>query len=223
MTAYYTGMRTGEVLALTWDDIDLDNRIIRVNKTVYSKIKDNQGRWYFGTTKTNASMREIYICDTLYKIFVEYKKQQKANRNLLKKKYCNYYIEEMKTKYGKIIEYKIVKCTNKKKINQQIELVFTKKNGEYNGTDIIKYPFKIIHNELGIRQCRFYDLRGNFATNTLNNGIEIKDVSKALGHSRIETTLNYYVYSNNVHSEKVVTTFDKVTTLNKFSVHKIFK
>ena len=37
--------------------------------------------------------------------------------------------------------------------------------------DIIKYPFKIIHHELGIN-CRFYDLRGNFATKTLRKGCE---------------------------------------------------
>lgn len=28
----YTGMRTGEVFALTWNDIDLENKIIKVNK-----------------------------------------------------------------------------------------------------------------------------------------------------------------------------------------------
>ncbi len=39
-----TGMRTGEVFALTWDDIDLENKIIKINKTVYSKIKDDKGR-----------------------------------------------------------------------------------------------------------------------------------------------------------------------------------
>ena len=30
LTACYTGMRTGEVFALTWDDIDLEKRIIKI-------------------------------------------------------------------------------------------------------------------------------------------------------------------------------------------------
>jgi integrase len=31
---YYTGMRRGEVCALTWDDIDLNKKTIEVNKTM---------------------------------------------------------------------------------------------------------------------------------------------------------------------------------------------
>lgn len=32
-------MRTGEVFALTWDDIDLDNRIIKISKQYMQKTK----------------------------------------------------------------------------------------------------------------------------------------------------------------------------------------
>ena len=40
LTACYTGMRTGEVFALTWNDIDFDNKTIKVTKTVYYKDKN---------------------------------------------------------------------------------------------------------------------------------------------------------------------------------------
>ena len=76
LTACYTGMRTGEVFALTWNDIDLDNRIIKVNKTVYAKDKEENGRWYLGTAKTIGSHREIYICDTLHSFLLKYKELQ---------------------------------------------------------------------------------------------------------------------------------------------------
>ena len=69
-------MRTGEVFALTWDDIDLENRIIKINKTVYAKDKEENGRWYLGTTKTIGSSREVYICDTLYSVLSDYKNLQ---------------------------------------------------------------------------------------------------------------------------------------------------
>ena len=87
-------------------------------------------------------------------------------------------------------------------------MVFTRKDGTYSGTDIIKYPFKIIHHELGIK-CRFYDLRGSFATISLRNGCEIKDIAEVLGHKRIETTEKYYISSTIQDKMNVIINFDR--------------
>ena len=87
--------------------------------------------------------------------------------------------------------------------------MFTKEDGTYLGTDIIKYPFKVIHKELGIENCRFYDLRGSFATRSLRSGVEIKDVANNLGHKRIETTENYYIFSSIENLKNVTETFEK--------------
>ena len=57
-------MRTGEVCALTWNDIDLVNGIIEVKHNVYDKKKDDKGRWYLGTTKTETGNRKVYIAQT---------------------------------------------------------------------------------------------------------------------------------------------------------------
>ena len=184
-------MRTGEVFALTWNDIDLKNRLIMINKTVYSKLKDEKGRWFLGTAKTEGSCREVYICDTLYKALCNYKKQQQLYKKKYGNNYKKYSLEPIKNKYGKIVEYKIIESKYKNRNN--VEMVFTRKNGSYAGTDVIKYPFKIIHHELQIENCRFYDLRGSYATKCLRNGVEIKDVADILGHRRIETTENYYI------------------------------
>ena len=182
------------MFALTWNDIDLENKIIKINKTAYSKIKDDKGRWFLGTAKTNGSCREVFICDTLYKILVKYKERQKLLKKKYGKQYKKYELDPIKNKYGKVNEYKIIE--SKHKNLNSVEMVFTKNNGLYVGTDIIKYPFKIIHNELGIKNCRFYDLRGSYATQILRKGVEIKDVADILGHSRIETTENYYITSS---------------------------
>ena len=83
-----------------------------------------------------------------------------------------------------------------RKYDNILDLVFTKEDGTYNGTDITRSPYNIIHNELGIKKCRFYDLRGSYATKILKNGVELRDVADILGHKNVETTENFYISSN---------------------------
>ena len=115
-----------------------------------------------------------------------------------------YNLEEVKNRYGKIVEYKVIESALRR---NKIQMVFTRGDGTYSGTDIIKYPFKIIHQELGIN-CRFYDLRGSFATTCLRSGCEIKDIAEVLGHKRIETTEKYYISSLKEDKIKVTKIFE---------------
>ena len=90
------------------------------------------GRWYIGSTKTEGSKREVYICDTLYSILVNYKEQQDRNKKEFGKKYKYYSLKEIKNKYGKVVEYVIIESKSKK---DRADMVFTKRNGLYSGTD----------------------------------------------------------------------------------------
>ena len=56
----YTGLRIGELLGLTWNDINLDRGVIKITKTVYRE-KDESGTWQLcvDTPKTKASDRVI--------------------------------------------------------------------------------------------------------------------------------------------------------------------
>ena len=56
----YTGMRVGEVNALTESDIDLENNVIHVNKTVSRGVDDAP---IVCNTKTSSGIREIPIFD----------------------------------------------------------------------------------------------------------------------------------------------------------------
>ena len=71
---------------------------------------------------------------------------------------------------------------------------------------------KIIHNELGIEKCRFYDLRGTYATKVLNNGTKINDVANLLGHRNVDTTENYYIRSIEDNKRNAVNEFDSKNT-----------
>ena len=206
LTSCYTGMRTGEVFALTWEDVDLENGIINVSHSVYDKPKDYFGRWYIGSTKTISGKRQVYIGKTLIIALKNYKERQDYLKEIFGKQYKYYHLEYETTESGKILDGRVV--LNQK--NEEIlNLVFTKDDGTYVGTDIPKYPYKIIHNELGIKKCRFYDLRGTYATKVLDTGTKINDVANLLGHRNVETTENYYITSLEDNRKTAVQLFDK--------------
>lgn len=70
MLMTYTGMRIGEVLALQWQDIDFENRLIHVKHTLFR----NGGEYVLQSAKTATSIRDIVISDTLIKHLKDYKK-----------------------------------------------------------------------------------------------------------------------------------------------------
>lgn len=74
ITLYYTGARKGELLALTWKDVDFNKHQISINKTLNTKIK---GRIDITPTK-NYLNRVIKMSKTLEQVLYSYKlKQQK--------------------------------------------------------------------------------------------------------------------------------------------------
>ncbi|WP_304683079.1 tyrosine-type recombinase/integrase [uncultured Clostridium sp.] len=214
LTSCFTGMRTGEVCALTWNDIDLKNGIISVKHNVYDKPKDENGRWYIGSTKTPTGTRHIYVCQTLLNALKNYKKKQSYLKQVYGSAYKYYHLEDVKNEYGKVVEQRIVKNKENVLTFDTINLVFTREDGSYVGTDLTKYPFKIIHEELGIKKCRFYDLRGSYATKILTNGVEIRDVADILGHRNIETTENYYISSTEDSRKRANKVFEEITHSN---------
>ena len=86
-------MRTGEVCALTWDSIDLEKRIISIEHNVYSKVKDEKGKCFLGTTKTINGVRRVCICDTLLVALKNYKRKQENFKKLYGKRYHYYHLE----------------------------------------------------------------------------------------------------------------------------------
>ncbi len=70
----YTGIRIGELCALQWGDIDIDNRLIRINKTlqrIYLKSDSTKGKTKVTITspKSDKAVRDIPISQTLYSLF----------------------------------------------------------------------------------------------------------------------------------------------------------
>lgn len=221
LTAYCTGLRIAEVFALTWDDIDFYNKTISVNKNILKKNQSGGTKqrhisgnsttvWYFGTCKTETSYRTIPIGDTLVNALKEYKQEQEEHRKNYGDTYMKHYKKTVINPYNNKQEIKIINAHAEIDVAlPEVKLVFLKNNGIFEGTDSCKYPFKVIHYELGI-PCRFHDFRDTHATRLIESGADIKAVSKRLGHRNIDTTYNIYVRVTEKMESETANKFEKI-------------
>ncbi|MBQ8000275.1 MAG: site-specific integrase [Ruminococcus sp.] len=82
LIALHTGMRIGEICALQWDDIDLDNKLIFVRHTISRVGTDDQKqktKLIIDVPKTPSSFREIPIPSVLYSTLAEAHLTRRSN------------------------------------------------------------------------------------------------------------------------------------------------
>jgi integrase len=72
MLAVTTGMRQGELLALKWQDADLENATISVRRT----LTKNGGRLLLGEPKTKNSRRTIHLTEAAVRVLSEHLSRQ---------------------------------------------------------------------------------------------------------------------------------------------------
>lgn len=83
LIALRCGLRIGEIVGLTWDNIDLENAVIKVTQQ-WKKVEDNV--YDFGTLKTKNSYREVPIPLNIIYEFKNFKKIININGRVFKYK-----------------------------------------------------------------------------------------------------------------------------------------
>jgi len=100
----------------------------------------------------------------------------------------------IKGKGGKIRQLPLMDRT-KKLLDEYLDkhkpmLFLFEKNGEKIGNQRLRYRFTKVFKDIGLKVTP-HQLRHSFATELLNEGAKISDVSKLLGHSSLESTQIY--------------------------------
>jgi len=147
----FTGLRLGELCALKWSDIDIENKVLAVNTTVQRLHLDNaptKTALIETVPKSACSKREIPIPITVLELL-----------NM-----------------------------------SETDAVYVFGKGKALEPRTMQYHFKKILSEAGIQNKNFHILRHTFATNCIENGVDVKSLSEILGHSDVQITLNRYVH-----------------------------
>lgn len=74
----YTGLRIGELLALTWNDVDFEKSILSVTKTCHDGNENGEHIRIIDTPKTENSRRQIPLSKTLVKMLKDMKRKSKC-------------------------------------------------------------------------------------------------------------------------------------------------
>lgn len=165
MLGYHCGLRLSESLALTWSDIDFENKIVKINKQLVLK----NGIFYFSAPKYN-SFRTISIDDTLIN-----------------------YLKELKIQKDTFPIQKRYKVNLDKSISEGDDICFvvskldsTMVSNKYVHQRIDKFKHD------GLPSFRTHDLRHTHCTKLISSGLNPKYVQVRLGHKNVQTTMNIY-------------------------------
>lgn len=75
-TAFFTGLRTGEQLALLWSDIDFENKKINIDKSLNLSC-------VITTPKNKTSIREVDLLEPVERILKELKESEPKNKKMI--------------------------------------------------------------------------------------------------------------------------------------------
>ena len=185
MLDLYTGLRRGELLALTWDDVDFENRTLTVNKQL-NRLKNFNPNSETKTsltisdyTKTSVE-RKISLSSEIMKMLENYKESELKNKEAFGGVYSDH------------------------------NLIFCYENGEPLDINVLPRFFKKLLKKAEIKDTKFHTIRHTFATRALEAKIPVKVVSQILGHANIGVTLDTYSHVlSELQDEAMQTITDK--------------
>lgn len=163
----FTGARKGEILGLTWNNVNFEDNTIHICKNRTGSKKEVLD--VLTSPKTKNGIRTIVLPAKVMDMLKAEKELQKQNKKLLKGYYVNY----------------------------NYDYVIRKADGSIYNPNSINRIIRRLETAANLPHCRVHDFRHAVASLLFEQGAELKDVSTQLGHGQTSTTEKIYIHRKN--------------------------
>jgi integrase len=186
LTALLGGLRRAEVFALHWKDdskeprsyVDLKENVIRVRKALFwlhgkhQNRKEGEPHFTYTTPKSKASVRDVPLSPMLKRELQEYYLRSTDKNGLIFQSGNGTPLDP-----NNVCRWKPAKKESRKKAIVRTGPVST---------------FTAAVEKAAIGPVRFHDLRHTFGSVKLDQGTNIYDIQRWMGHSSIQVTIDIY-------------------------------
>lgn len=182
----YSGMRRGEICGLSWLDIDFQECIIDINKS--SLYLSGKGV-FDDKTKNASSMRSIKIPGFVIDLLQEWRKEQLQEMFALGSAWKGSFDGKGK--------------------------VFTGNEGKPLHPCTVTNWFEKFLKRHNLPEISVHSLRHTNATLMIASGVDLRTVSKRLGHAQMSTTANIYTHAIRSADERASQTIENILNTKK--------
>ncbi len=170
IVALETGLRIGELMALTWSDVDFKKRMLHVRHTLCYFFKERKYSFEWHDTKTRNGRRDIPLTRRAYDAL----KRQRAQKMQ--------------------IELKGIKAPEGYE-----DLVFVTRNNKPTQQFLVQQGITACVRQIQKEYPEFelfspHCFRHTFATRAIENGMSPKTLQKILGHGSLQMTMDLYCH-----------------------------
>lgn len=162
----FAGLRKGECLGLSWDQVDFEARRITISQQL-QKEKKKGARYYIAPSTKSGKPRQIEPPEIAFEYLRTERRRQTEKRLAAGELWSN-----------------------------PDNLVFTDELGHHFAIPTFYERFKRIAASIGRPDARPHDLRHTAATVAIAAGADIKSVQDLLGHATASFTLNVYAHTS---------------------------
>ncbi|MGG1574859.1 tyrosine-type recombinase/integrase [Fictibacillus sp. NRS-1165] len=183
----FSGMRSGELCALKWSDINFDTREVRISKTLYNE--DNNMRKYELTPpKTKGSIRTFNMDIEIIHMLKDYKKHQGKLKMAHRHEHKDYHDENF---------------------------IFCRENGyPFIQKNILIRMERLLEKTSIKKHATPHIFRHTHISMLTEAGVDIATIMKRVGHDDMKTTMKIYTHVTEKMkedaSQKIRTTFANI-------------